>query len=333
MNAEQTAVKAYCNLLAIEKGFDPGGHADHYDDAVTIEIPLPWKRTIYEKADPLPQQMIDLMAVWMEEYKTTKRYPHHTLFIASDEDYSREGFRRVMFYNRPDRSITGLDKVEYVVPTDRLGELLWSWYQRRENLSCFEQYRVPESDIIRDLMVCTHGTVDAACAKFGYPLYRHLRDCYANENLRVWRVSHFGGHIFAPTLLDMPTGHYWAYVEEAQAQRIVERKGDVGMLYGHYRGWAGLPSGFLQAAERELWQEYGWEWFTYRKWGEIVAQDSNDTHPIWADVEITFERPNGAIKTTQLHVEVQHQIETVSTTGTSDTHRYSQYRVTNSVPV
>lgn len=89
-----------------------------------------------------------------------------------------------------------------------MGTLAWALYEAREQLPTFERYRVPDADKVRDILVGTHGTIDVACAKFGYPLYRHLRDTYADEGLRVWRVSHFGGHVFAPTLMDMPTGHY-----------------------------------------------------------------------------------------------------------------------------
>jgi hypothetical protein len=327
MEAEPIAVKAYCNILAIEKGLDPAGYAGSFDDAILMEIPLPWRKNLYEQADPLPQQAIDLMELWLEHYKQTGEYRHRPLLIAPDKEYSRDGFRRLMFYTRQGGSIAQFDKVEYSVPTDEMGELIWALYQAQDNLPHFEQYRVQKDDYIRDILVCTHGTVDAACAKFGYPLYNDLRQNYANDDLRVWRVSHFGGHVFAPTLMDMPTGHYWAYVEEAQARQIVERSGSVGVMRGHYRGCAGLRSGFMQAAERELWQEYGWEWFTYRKSGEILAQDSDETNPVWADVQITFELPDGKAETRRMRVEVRYHVETIATTGYTDTHKYPQYVV------
>jgi len=39
-------------------------------------------------------------------------------------------------------------------------------------------------------LVCTHGNVDVACSRFGYPIYEKLRKEYSDENLRVWRCSH-----------------------------------------------------------------------------------------------------------------------------------------------
>ncbi|MEM9775174.1 MAG: sucrase ferredoxin [Chloroflexota bacterium] len=113
--------------------------------------------------------------------------------------------------------------------------------------------KVPNGDQIRDIMVCTHGTVDVACARFGIPVFKKLEKKYGSDQLRIWRVSRFGGHLFAPTLMDFPTGDYWAYVEEKQAAQIIERHGDPAALRGHYRGWAALPLGHAHAAERNMW--------------------------------------------------------------------------------
>lgn len=330
MKAEMAAltptVKAYCNLLAIEKGLDPAGYAGSFDDAVLVEIPLPWKRDIYQTAGPLPQEVIDLMAVWMAHYEATGVYRHRPLVIAPDPEYSRPGFRRVVLYTRAPGAIAAFDKVEYSAPEAELSALLWALYEARDDLPRFDRWRAPQADSIRDLLVCTHGTIDAACAKFGYPLYNDLRRNYADATLRVWRVSHFGGHVFAPTLMDMPVGHYWAYVEADQARQIVARDGDPAALRGHYRGWAGLESGFLQAAERDLWQRYGWDWFGWAKHGEVLAQDADD--PAWAEVCITLTRPDGRREVWEARVEVARHIETITTTGNDHTYNYPQYIVT-----
>lgn len=329
---DQPTVKAYCNVLALEKGLDPVGHAGSFDDAVLIETPLPWKRDIYQQAGALPAEAIALMGLWLGRYHETGEYRHRPLLIAPDTAYSRAGFRRVMFYTRSTPDAPHFEKHEYCVPEAELGGLLWALYEARENLSQYQVYRVPEHDATRDILVCTHGTVDAACAKFGFPLYNDLRRNHAGEGLRVWRVSHFGGHVFAPTLMDMPTGHYWAYVEESQARQIVRRDGDVSSMRGHYRGWAGLNDGVVQAAERELWQRHGWGWFTYPKSGEIIKQDEADPqNPLWAEVGITYQTPDGATHTHRSRVEVVQHIETITTTGNEHTHRYPQYVVFPSI--
>ncbi|PJF29927.1 MAG: sucrase ferredoxin [Phototrophicales bacterium] len=320
-------IKAYCNQLAIQKGLDPGGYAGSFDDAILIETPLPWRKDMMRQANPLPQQVIDLLMLWLMDYQQGKGYPHRPLVIAPDEAYSVAGFRRVIHYTRPQIAFGQYDKIEYLVPIAEMGALIWALYQDRDALMQFESYRQPQADAVRDILVCTHGTIDAACAKFGYPLYNMLRRHYANEQLHVWRVSHFGGHVFAPTLIDMPTGHYWAYVEDAQAHQIITRAGDVLAMRGHYRGWAGFDSGFLQSAERHLWQLHGWRWFDYVKQGEILSQDPNTQQPQWAEVRICYLSPSGESGTYEGRVEVRRYIETITTTGDSHTYHYPQYHV------
>lgn len=328
MEATKTPIKAYCNCLALEKGLDPGGHAGSFDKAIVLEMPLPWRKDIYQEAGQLPQEMLNLLALWLQRYYETGQYPQLALLIAPDPEYSRAGYRRVMFYTRDEGQITAFNKAEYHLPEAELGGLLWALFEAPENLPPYAAYLLPETQNIRDLLVCTHGTVDAACAKFGYPLYKDLRRNYAHEQLRVWRVSHFGGHVFAPTLMDMPIGHFWAYVEESQARQIAEYAGDVSNLQGHYRGWAGLKSGFLQAAERELWQRLGWDWFNWAKSGEILDQDTDNTQEAsWAELRIHATEPDGTQHSYDLRVEVERHIQTISTTGYENTHNYPQYIV------
>lgn len=319
--------KGYCNCLALERGLDPVGYAGSFDDAIIVEMPLPWRRDMMMQADPLPQQVIDLLALWLSEYQETGQYRHRPLVIAPDDEYSREGYRRVMLYTRPAGPFARFNKIEYLVPVDELGPLVWALYEDRKELPRFEPYCVPDTNQIRDILVCTHGTVDAACAKFGYPLYKHMRETYRSDHLRVWRVSHFGGHVFAPTLMDMPVGHYWAYVENKQAAQIIQRTGDVSALRGHYRGWAGLDDSFQQTAECALWQQHGWDWFDYLKFGEIIVQDSKNEEPEWANVQLHWQSPDAGEASSQMRVEVSQRIETHPSTGKPDTYAYPQYRI------
>lgn len=324
MIAQPTTSKAYCNCLALESGLRPSGHAGDFLDGFILEAPLPWKLDMMQKAGALPQVVIDLLAVWLQDYYDGKGYPHRPLVVAPDAEYSREGFRRVMFYTRPAGAFAEYDKTEYSVPATDAGDLIRAWYQDRGNLARFEPYRTPEADATRDILICTHGTVDAACAKFGYPLYKYMRDHCTNDAQRVWRVSHFGGHVFAPTLMDMPHGGYWAYIDKAQADQIAGRTGDVRLLDGHYRGWAGVEDGFMQAAEDALWQMHGWDWFKWQKAGEVIAID-DAKQPTWAELQIRYATPQGETGAYAVRVEVKNYIETIITTGDERLHHYPQY--------
>lgn len=320
--------KRYCNIQAKECGLDPAGSAGHFDAAVLVETSLPWKRNLYEKAGALPQESVDLLALWRQRYEETGVYGHRPLIIAPDKEYSRPGQRRVLYYHRDPGPIARYQKIEYLAPEAEAGPLVWALFENRNALPTFEQYRVSEADDVRDILVCTHGTIDVACARFGYPLYQHLRNEYAGELLRVWRVSHFGGHVFAPTLMEMPSGHYWAYVGEEQADQIITGDGDVADLRGHYRGWAGIPHGFAQAAERELWQREGWAWFDYAKACTEVARDPDEENPRWAELCIDFTRPDGVRGSYEVRVEVEGTVETRPSSDDEKTYHYPQYTVT-----
>ncbi len=322
-------VRAYCNCLAQERGLDPVGTAAAVDTIVLLETPLPWREDIYDGPGALPQELFRLYDLWSERYKAGQPYSQYALMIAPDKAYSRPGFRRVLRFDRPTGLGARFERLEYQVPEGELGALTWALFEAPDELERLEPYRVQGTEAVRDLLVCTHGTVDAACAKFGFPLYRALRDDHAGDELRVWRVSHFGGHVFAPTLIDLPTGHFWAYIYEEQAAQLAQRSSDVSALRGSYRGWSGVPSGFVQAAERELWQRYGWAWFDYLRDGRVVAESAAGETPRWAEVHIRFRSPDGAdAGAWRSRIEASSVVETEPSTDSAASHSYPQYAVT-----
>jgi len=323
MTDQLTQTKCFCNVVAMEKGIDPAGSAGNFEDAVLIEHPFPWKYSYAEMS--LPDEMLKLLDIWMERYKETGVYGHRPLLIAPDEAYSKDGFRRVIFFTKPDGLFAEFDRVEYLVPLEKMGELLWSWYEDRKSLSEFDAFMQKE-DHTRDILICTHGAVDVACAKFGYPLYKHLRDNAATDEVRVWRVSHFGGHLYAPTLMDMPEGNYWAYVDNSIGEQIINRTGKIDNLYGYYRGWAGTDRGFMQAMERACLMKVGWEWQSYAKQGEIISIDDTED-PQWADVRIIYRDTDNQSGEYQARVTITNTIISNPSSNDEREYPYPQFSV------
>ena len=83
-------------------------------------------------------------------------------------------------------------------------------------------------------LVCTHGRRDKCCAKFGVPLYNHLRGI---EGDAVWQCSHVGGDRFAANLVCFPHGLFYAHAGPASGARIAEayRQGRLS-LADEFRG-------------------------------------------------------------------------------------------------
>lgn len=94
-------------------------------------------------------------------------------------------------------------------------------------------------------LVCTHGKRDKCCAKFGYPVYKALREFTGGS---VWQSSHVGGDRFAANLVCFPHGLFYAHVTEEAGKRIVSEYNQRRLVLDEYRGRTCYPYP-VQAAE------------------------------------------------------------------------------------
>jgi hypothetical protein len=293
----------FCSVCAQQAGLDPADHGVMaYKTIIAAELPLPWPESLFSDPARMPPEIIAVLQHMHDEYVRTHTVSVRPLGIAPDRDYSAPGMRRVIRWRRPDGPFAQFDRDEYLAPEARLGLLVYALALAPERLADFASHRQEPGDV-RDLLVCTHGSIDAACSKFGYPTYAQLRRIAAQSGgrLRAWRTTHFGGHVFAPTLIDMLHGSYWAYIECDEAELLARRAGDAARLHGHYRGWAGLPPPFLQALDRDLFARFGWEWLGYAKAERLLTQDESaqpdehgDADPAWAEVQLDYAASDGA---------------------------------------
>jgi hypothetical protein len=105
-------------------------------------------------------------------------------------------------------------------------------------------------------LVCTHGKRDKCCAKFGYALYKSLREAASDGDARVWQSSHVGGDRFAANLLCFPHGLFYAHVTEDAGRKIVAEYEARRLTLEGYRGRA-CYSYPVQAAEFFIRRETG----------------------------------------------------------------------------
>jgi hypothetical protein len=260
----------FCSVISKANGEDPIGTAGTFDHWLILEMKQPWSAAMWVE-DPRVQPLVAAIEKLMFRQGLRIR----PLAIAPDPEYSQPGQARLLYYRRPSRLFAEFEKQEFIVPEFKLGQLanalLKDLLNEPNELSDFQQYRQPTSHI-REMLVCTHANVDVACGRFGYPIYKQLRTDYAANSggtLRVWRCSHFGGHQFAPTLIDLPDGRYWGHLEPEKLDMLVHRTGSVTDLSRFYRGWAGL-SKWEQIAEREIWMQEGWDWLKSLKAGRVL---------------------------------------------------------------
>jgi hypothetical protein len=93
-------------------------------------------------------------------------------------------------------------------------------------------------------LVCTNGKRDQCCAIRGRPVAAAVASA---TDWDTWECSHLGGHRFAATMMLLPTGDMFGWLDPESALAVMQRF-DVGqVMLSHYRGRSGqlLP---VQAA-------------------------------------------------------------------------------------
>ncbi|MBS1254401.1 MAG: hypothetical protein MAG581_00195 [Deltaproteobacteria bacterium] len=88
------------------------------------------------------------------------------------------------------------------------------------------------------ILICTHGRHDKCCAKFGQELADKMRYHLKGQEdyIEVWESSHLGGHRFAPTMIDFPTGRAYGQLTPEEIPDYLDNRKQ-GMVYAPaYRG-------------------------------------------------------------------------------------------------
>jgi len=303
----------YCSLISRGAQEDPIGTAPQHRRYLFVEVPQPWERKAADSRH-FPAGLKETLAR-CEEKCLVSGGKFRFLSFSSDTLCSPAGHVRVFYFWRPDFPCSRYLKKEYVVPERELNHLVEALLlEEGGRVSGFDQWLQP-SEGIRELFVCTHGSHDRCCGRFGVQAYRFVETEYGGEAvgtrgegavagaaegaatgsaspgepIRVWRTSHIGGHRFAPTLIDFPEGRYWAYADEDMLRKLIERKGSAAGIAGHLRGWS-MIGRLEQVAERELFRRFGWDWIRYEKHAEVIQGDGESAPAL---VRIRYRSPEG----------------------------------------
>ncbi|NEU74956.1 sucrase ferredoxin [Hassallia byssoidea VB512170] len=270
----------FCSDHSKQVGEDVIGSATNYQTYVLIECPPPWHSEVLNS-----RWVPNSLKVLAEEVKRTKQ-PIRFLLIANNESHKID-HTTLLIYHQQEGLGNGYRKQEFKLPNiEQAAPTIRKWLS-----GSTPKYEVKTS-VTRDILVCTHGSHDMCCARYGNPFYYHADATISDlglDEVRIWKSSHFGGHRFAPTAIDLPEGRYYGALDQESFKSILTRSGDINCLNKVYRGWGILPPA-MQVLERELILRYGWDWFDYKVAGKIIKQ-SLDNCTI--EAEITFEKPSG----------------------------------------
>lgn len=205
---------------------DPGGTAICADAVVIVETPLPWPKPVF--AHQLLTGLKSMMETSMGPARVLAAVP------ADPDDL------RVIVYERTPTGATGTehrpdDPVAFVVSL------------RDTNPQDLPHEPAAESAVL----ICTQGSHDICCGAEGTDLAIAAE---ARLDAPVYRVSHTGGHRFAPTAMTLPDGRMWAHLD---LDDLTEITAGLGASADRCRGWWGASTGPAQVAERAVLAQVG----------------------------------------------------------------------------
>lgn len=293
-----------CAAFSTANDEDAGGSAFTWKRCLIVEVPGPWESQVF-RSRHFPS------GVWKAVTAADGTETEAKLqCILPDDDYSAQGRTRVILYSRPQGPFSTFNKEEYLVPTESAAPLVEQLVSNSPDTGPFERFREDTSDT-RDIFICTHGSHDPCCGTLGYPVYDRLRNDYAHRpgsDLRVFRVSHLGGHRFAPNLVDMPEGRNWVRMGVDDLDALLFRTLPPSKLRPFHRGWIGLDTPQEQHVEQEALMREGWEWTGRARSGTLLEAGANGKP---AKVRVAF--GDGAYEATVVQIEEAPRME--CTTG------------------
>jgi len=231
-----------CADYAKSIDLDPGGTAIRADRVVVIATPGTWPKPAL--GHPL---LVDVAAAFDESDVPTR-------VLAGHPDGDGEGsvivFDRVgpsaierVFAFRPDRP-GELADLAGLVAAEELGS-----EGEASSLNLVARHEPARPT----LLICAQGTHDVCCGARGTRLALSVEaDHVRLAALRVLRVSHTGGHRFAPTGMTLPDGRMWSSLDLADVETLFTPGAELGPLVDRCRGWWGADKGPAQVAERAV---------------------------------------------------------------------------------
>lgn len=287
--------KFFCADAARQAKEDLIGSGTPYQTYVLIECPLPWAANAFESpavphclraaVEKIGQEKRSVRFLLVHRTHSLEKWGTTVLIYQQDQ----WGFSRG--YEKQEFCVQDLEQVSQLLDQYFYDEAADDSEQANSRLRKFSQ--IQHSTATRDILVCTHGSHDKCCAKYGIPFYRaalQSLDTGGLNQIRLWKASHFGGHRFAPTIIDLPEGRYYGRLDPLSWQTILTRTGEMNCLNWVYRGWGILPTA-MQVLERELMLLYGWDWYQYGVAARMQSWDNSAT----IQAEIRFQQPNGTI--------------------------------------
>ncbi|PHM11850.1 sucrase ferredoxin [Nostoc sp. 'Peltigera malacea cyanobiont' DB3992] len=273
---------SFCALESRDVGEDPIANAYNFDFFVMIECPTPWIDETFNSKS-VPENLRNLVKEFAE-YEIAVEF-----LLIYNKELQQPDTTRILIFSRPTGFAQAYSKYEFLLSDITEAATIIKKCLLEKNLdACIDESNP------RDIFICTHGSRDKCCAKFGNPFYRQAKNIVKDlgmNNVRIWQCTHFGGHRFAPTAIDFPEARYYARLDSESFSSILTRTGNLEFIKHIYRGWAILPEA-AQVLEREMILIHGWQWLSYKVDYQIIQQTENGE---FNRIKLNFIKPDGSL--------------------------------------
>lgn len=236
-----------CSDFSRTIGLAPQGTGIRADLVILVPLPLPWPKPVLSH-----EAMDGLVGKFVTTVGATRLFTYQP--IAGHERTVR------VFWRDADRTRTAtLALADDSTIAQQLEPLLTN---RPLDAGFVEDTR-------RDaVLICTQGSHDVCCGTEGTRLAAAFE--LTHPHIDTYRVSHTGGHRFAPTALIFPSGRMWADLDLDDLAAIVNQTGSPADVADLCRGWWGAEQGPAQVAEAAVFAQHGWEWDQTDRFAEAI---------------------------------------------------------------
>ncbi len=275
-----------CAAFTRQLGVAPFGTAIRADMMILIEAPLPWPMPV--KAHPFLDGLMELL----EDAPAPAR-------ILAVVPTTNDGTVRVRCFTRDGASARR--RVFELSGPSQLRALVTALLAGEHPVEHAADEPVPPDHTV---LICTQGSHDLCCGSAGTRLAIEATAHYGaiNGDVEVLRVSHTGGHRFAPTGMTLPDGRMWAELSMDLLINWFDRAGEPADYAPLCRGWWGADKGFAQTAEISVFAAGGWSESDLPRTIETVERSD-----VSADVTVTVGEQQH-----RLAVEVTREVPTIS---------------------
>lgn len=196
----------FCSQHARAAGAQVPGTAAVASAWLLIEVPAPWSRKVL-RDNGLPKAVQKQLRAWDDTHGRLRIQFIRRRVNTRD----RDGHIAAYF-----AYLTAQERRCYTVSC-RQYEAVLDW-----DVPAWVQGATPAEAAEVDTplyFTCTNGKRDACCAKWGRTLHDAM---HAAAPAQAWQTTHLGGHRFAPTLLTLPHGAHYGWLDEGDATPLVE---------------------------------------------------------------------------------------------------------------